>query len=1844
MTKASPQWPEPIAIVGMACRLPGGINKPEDLWNHVSQGLSSAGDVPRERFHADNFSSMDPGRPGKAAVSRGHFLDRDLRDFDHRFFGISKDDAMAMDPQHKQLLEVVYECLESAGIPTAHVKGANIGCYCGSFTSDYHDIQIRDPENLPTYMSIGTTRSMLANRISYVFDFRGPSITFDTACSTALVALHIACQALQSGECGGAIIGATNLFINPEIALAMSRFGILAPDGVTKTFDADAHGYGRADGINAVYIKRLSDALNDGDHIRGVIRATSTNSDGATSAITVPSHKAQVDGIRKAYALAGIEDLDQTAYFECHGTGTPTGDPIEVSAVASVFAPARESSEPLWIGSTKPNLGHSEAASGLTSLIKVVLAMENKAIPPNINFDVPNPNIDFDGWKVRVPTTAHPWPEGCKERASINSFGIGGSNAHVVIESQHEHRPFCDHAHPGALEGQRGTNPPFLIVLTGNSVKSMEMNISNLSTALQQSLYDQIPLCQLSKEINTRSQPRSRPFKSYFIAKGAMELGKTLHGYTYDRQLHLQKHNRPRLLFTFTGQGALWSQMGKTLMDRFTVAEETLKRLDHMISGLQSNNAARWSLIDKLATQLSPSEIGSAELAQPLCTAVQIALVDLLASWGVHPDAVVGHSAGEIAAAYACGAVSAVDAIRIAYYRGIVLDSAPEGAMMAVTRGAEHKELQSVLNQTNLSIACINSAENVTISGTVGGIQSAYTKLTDMGISCKVLPVSRAYHTGAMNGAASKYSDILQEFLRPNKAKLPMYSSVSGTEVDGTSLDARYWELNLLNPVQYYKAVKQALTSMSALDAFLEIGSHRLLSRPTQETHQEVDTGGVRRPYLSTMIRQSDTPYQLMKLAGDLVILGVDVDLDEVNGPVESGRHTSPSSKYLANLPSYAWDYSSKDWSEPRQSSEWRLRQAPRHELLGSLIPGGNPMAPTWRNIISQRELSWVVDHQINDVPTLPISAYVAMVIEALAQLYERNGQENRPQSRPQFKIENLVLSRSIIFPDDEPVETFVSLNPSQVSGSRVLAVDFNVVSVRQKIATSHCQGKASMAIIDDVETVRGTQRPPHGDLPLSIPVKKFYKSLERIGYGYGPKFRLLSEVRVRPGSQFCAATLKTSPEEASHQRYIVHPIVLDAALQTLVLSQCAGLYQQMQTMILPSRINTISVSVPFEPFSSCVSETQPAGFGHITGASECFDALARPFLSIHGLQMNHVMRETNTSMPWIRLAWRPSIDDAIRNGSALWCSTKSDLSARAGIQELESLVAELIVLIDDDDDFQVSDKSPPHMHLYRTWLRHHAKCHRTVKSKCRDRNPTTVAQLVSNTEFPDSVDIQLASRLALNVKQIFAGQVDSPAVMLENDLLYRIYEDSFVSDSMNCKLQAAAQLLAHNSANMKILEIGAGTGGATSHVLQGLLQVGGRVKYHSYTFTDISSWFFDKAKRKFAGFERIQFKALDIEKSPAEQGFSDKYDLIVASNVLHAIADMENAMRNVRRLLEDGGHLLLAELSGDLIAPGFLMGSLPGWWLRSQNPTQPGPGLTREEWNSLLSDSGLSNPVDLLLPSNDGSPGDLDYTSVMLINAIPRNPPREDLLQAPRVYVTGPGSSVEIQRSLTDRLSISGIDATFCSLPMLSNKPQHGEWLVLFDTVGDSILASLQARDLEVLKLWLDEPINCLWITRNVHLNPQNAAGGLVAGFARTLRQENRRLRFYTLDFSSDDSKTIASIIGHIVLTVSKSDINKPEYELAERDGQLWTCRLQTDPRSQRAFGPTRQLDLTVGDIMHSPYSLTVQEPGIVDSLVFAFDEDPCAAMTSEDLLIEVKAVGLDSEVQIAPNSLVER
>ncbi|EPS41646.1 hypothetical protein H072_4452 [Dactylellina haptotyla CBS 200.50] len=636
MTSHLSKWQEPIAIVSMACRLPGGIDKPSDLWDHVRAGRSSATAIPKDRFNSENFLSMDPNQKGSQAFRGAHFVKSDIKQFDHKFFGISKDTATAMDPQQKQLLEVVYECLESGNISMKNISNSKIGCYCAMFVSDYHDMLMQDPEYLPTFIAIGTTRTMLANRISHALDLGGPS---------------------------------------PDYALSLTRLGAIAADGQCKTFDASANGYGRGEGTNAVYVKRLSDAIRDGDSIRAIIRGTSSNSSGATPAITEPSGRAQKDTILQAYAQAGINDLSETGYFECHGTGTPVGDCIELGAVGSVFAASHKSQDALWVGSTKPNVGHSEAASGLTSLIKVVLALENGEIPPNTNYKTPNPKIDFKGWGVRVPTSPQPWPSKSVRRASVNSLGIGGSTAHAVIELYKPSGNTNGYVNGvngiDVNSGEEANKPSFLLFISGASENSRDNNTLKLLQFLKSHDECHSLTRPLITALNVRSQIHIRPWKSYAVAQTVDGLIQCLENNALKSNSTPSNGDAPRILFTFTGQGAMWPQMGKRLLEAFPVARDTLYNLEEVVRELQLPNTSTWSLIDKLSTELSQEEIDSPTLAHPLSMAVQIALVDVISNWGVLPDGVVGHSSGETAAAYACGALTAREAITVAYYRGI---------------------------------------------------------------------------------------------------------------------------------------------------------------------------------------------------------------------------------------------------------------------------------------------------------------------------------------------------------------------------------------------------------------------------------------------------------------------------------------------------------------------------------------------------------------------------------------------------------------------------------------------------------------------------------------------------------------------------------------------------------------------------------------------------------------------------------------------------------------------------------------------------------------------------------------------------------------------------------------------------------------------------------------------------------------------------------------------------------------------------------------------------------------------------------------------------------------------
>jgi acyl transferase domain-containing protein len=635
---------DPIAICGMAVRLPGDIMSSSQFWDFLISKGDARCKVPESRYNISGHYSKT-GKPGFVKNEYGYFLSEnvDLGALDTTFFTMPKTELERCDPHQRQLLEVVGDCFRNAG--EVNTRGKSIGCFIGAFGEDWAERFFKDSQDYGLYKISGYGDFTLSNRISYEYDLKGPSMTLKTGCSSALIGLHEACLAIERGECSGAIVGGVNLILAPGMTVAMYEQGILSPTGSCKSFSADADGYARGEAINSIYIKRLSDAIIDGNPIRGVIRGTSSNCDGKTVGMTLPSSETHEAMIRKAYQVAGIEDLSQTAYVECHGTGTQIGDPIEVAAVANVFG-----DNGVYIGSVKPNVGHSEGASGITSLIKGVLALENQIIPPNIRFTTPNPKIPFREKKLTVPVEPTPWPQDRCERVSVNSFGIGGANAHVIIDSA---RSFF---------GLKETKPSSsssaqLLVFSANTNDSLRKQVVSTQQYLEQRPE---VLDSLAFTLSAR--------RDHLLHRAFSVCGQNCSPNT--SSFVRSPTSVPELVMIFTGQGAQWPGMGAELIQNNQVFQESIKAMDNVLKKLEW--APEWSIEKELLKSGESSNLSKAAFSQPLCTAVQIALVDALTSIKVRPYAVIGHSSGEMAAAYAAGKLTRQEAIMAAYYRGVV--------------------------------------------------------------------------------------------------------------------------------------------------------------------------------------------------------------------------------------------------------------------------------------------------------------------------------------------------------------------------------------------------------------------------------------------------------------------------------------------------------------------------------------------------------------------------------------------------------------------------------------------------------------------------------------------------------------------------------------------------------------------------------------------------------------------------------------------------------------------------------------------------------------------------------------------------------------------------------------------------------------------------------------------------------------------------------------------------------------------------------------------------------------------------------------------------------------------
>ncbi|KAH9890251.1 polyketide synthase [Xylariomycetidae sp. FL2044] len=1314
-----PDLQDPCCIVGIGCRLPGNVRTPSQLWSILINNRTAQGVVPRDRFNIDAFYDMKGSRSGIMSANGGYFLDEDVRQFDGSFFGINTlesksgtsddpNDSAYMDPQQRKLLEVVFECFEDAGVTLSQMSGTNTGTYVGTFTIDHLIRQTRDVDAIHRYTATGCGTTILANRISHVFNLQGPSLSLDTACSSSVYCLHTAVNAIKNGDCEGAVVAGVNLITSPEQFLGTMKAGVLSPTSTCHTFDASANGYGRAEGVNVIYIKPLSAALRDNNRIWGVIRGTAVNANGATHGITLPNTALQEAVIRKAYLNARLSTFE-TDYVECHGTGTPVGDPIEVHAIGRAFS--GRNGDPLLIGSVKANLGHSEAASGLTSVIKVALALRHGKIPPTFGVTRLNPELKLDDYHLKVASTVEEWPRALR-RASVNSFGYGGANAHAIIESLESYMDADERRLQAA-----SLSPDKTVVLPISAAS--ELSLANRV----KEIIDVLPLCDpasLESLSYTLTQRRSIfNFKKTILSKaGSVEL------------VELDQHENharfvkqlPSLSFVFTGQGSQYAGMARDLLSQNELFLGAIRQLDQALQTLPEGTVPSWTLEevlshDEMTITGAPSMFNKPLYSQSLCTAIQIAIVDLLTSWGVSATSVVGHSSGEIAAAYAAGHLSAAEAIRVAYLRGLAVErlEAP-GAMLAA--GIDVNTARTLIQENGLeaevSIGCHNSPQSVTLTGSVLSVDSIARILNEAGMFARKLETGgRAYHSPMVKEVGALYEQMLRPVFDKRENDIPpsckMYSTVGKFDDPRTScvdnMDwPKYWRDNLEKPVQFSDAVTNLVTD--AEKTFLvEIGPHSALKGPIKQITSHLRLSSQDVLYASTLVRGEDSNICMKRLAGILFNRGYSLDWQNVN--------EVKSQILFERCGPYPWDYSTGlQWNEPRVSVELRNRAHPRHELLGSRQLAGNGIDWAWRNVLHLDEVSWLRDHKIDSQVVFPAAAYIAMAIEALHQTQES---DESSCSSAGFEFRDISIAKALVLPDgddigpDDQIELHTTVSARRLSASSQSAswYDFSISSWRKGHATTHCTGcirTGDLRMFDDERSVK-----IEGNLE-QLSTRGWYEKFKQERLIFGTQFQSVSVLKTHIDRMRTEAIGITAnqPVIGSSARYSLHPITIDACLQTAIMSTAAGHVVDLRSF-LPVFIAECKISNALldAPGADAIIHARSFRTGFSNRRMECTmnDGKGNTILQLRGgklslytgkLHSSPTSHETHLERhPCLRVRWKPDIQRTLIAGQYQLLSQYVQESARLRFQDLEDKnLAAIAVILD------LAGHKNPEMHV----------------------------------------------------------------------------------------------------------------------------------------------------------------------------------------------------------------------------------------------------------------------------------------------------------------------------------------------------------------------------------------------------------------------------------------------------------------------------------------------------------------------------------------------------------------
>ena len=1559
---SEPRAPEPVAIVGMGCRFPGSANTPDAFWDNLRNGVDSITQVPASRWDAAELYDPDPSAPGKVATLWGGFIDA-VDQFEPQFFGISPREAATMDPQQRLLLEVSWEALENAGYAPDKLAGSKTGVFVGICNHDYAQMLFEGDTSLfDMYVSTGSAHSVASGRIAYILGLHGPAISVDTACSSSLVAIHMAVQSLRSGECQMAIAGGVNAILAPEVTVTLSKANMMASDGRCKAFDEAADGFVRSEGAGIVILKPLSAALAAGDRILAVIRGSAINQDGRSNGLTAPNGPSQVVVIRAALADAGLEPRD-ISYVETHGTGTSLGDPIEAQALAAALGKDRPAQQPLLIGSVKTNVGHLESAAGVAGLIKLILSLQHRQIPPHLHFNRPSSYIAWDELPISVPAAGIPWEPASGQRiAGLSSFGFSGTNVHMIVEE----------APAREREVVETERPLHILTLSARSQTALRQLAERYAADLAAKPGNALPdICFTANSGRAQHQHRLA-LVTDSLPQLEETLARYLAGETANNVISDQAGLEKRAVFLFTGQGSQYVGMGRQLYDTQPVFRQALERCDGLLQDVLGR-----SLLDILYPASEPdSPLNEIQFAQPAQFAIEYALAELWQSWGVMPSVVMGHSVGEYAAACAAGVFSLEDGLKLVAARGRLMQSVAQSGEMATVFGPAARIAQAIRPYSDkVAIAAINGPESVVISGDKTAVEAVIDSLKPERIRARRLQVTTASHSPLMDGLLDAFMQTARQ-VTYHAPQVDFVSGLTGQLAGGEIAAPEYWRRHMRETVQFYPAM-QTLQELG-YRLFVEIGPAPNLLEMGQRCIS-VTAGR----WLPSLRPGHGDWEQMLTSLGALYASGADVDWASFDRDYPRQRLALPTYPFQRER---CWFPSAR-----RQPAAYAAGDA-LHPLLG-----GRLRSPALDNIVFETRVNarypaYLDHHRIYGAPIVPAPVYLEMALAAAEHAFGPGLHE----------ITCFGIQEALILPEDDVAALQIVIEP--VNDDRATFRIFSLEGERWKL---YATGGLALNLDTPATATAFSVEDAQAHCTEVIAGEAYYQRLRDLGLDFGPDFRGLRSGWRRDGEALGEVQLPDSLA-ADAQHYHIHPALLDACFHLLGASLpdenpdnaylLVGIEQFRLHRQPGARLWT---HVVLRGQDGANTET-------FTGDMRLYDSGGQPVAEIEGVQLRRAGRETlrraarQRPDDWLyQVAWLPRPLPGLDSGSPLASAALEDIALRLRPQleafeqqpqleaysgffaHLDRLSAAYIVTALQQSgvsaqpgerfrpqDLDVIEPYQRLLHRLLAMLREDGLARQADEwwewTRLSDDAPDYAAWLLE--QYPDyAAELTLLARCGPALADVLRGAVDPVELLFPGGslrALERIYQDAPFAQAFNTLVQqAVAQLTADwpPGRTLRVLEIGAGTGATTAYVLGALPQDG-----VEYVFTDVSPLFLERAAEKFG--VQVRCERLDIEQNPAEQGFADQsFDLVIAANVLHATGDLRQSPSHISQLLRPQGALLLLEGTVTQRWVDLTFGLTDGWWRFVDTDLRPSyPLLPAASWLALLEAAGFDGPTAL--------------------------------------------------------------------------------------------------------------------------------------------------------------------------------------------------------------------------------------------------------------------------------------